>query len=202
MHQAKDKEKINNYDKAGVIYHHKCNQCEASYVGGETGRVWRERLHDHRILDHHQAKISHTIAQGNTIPEPEPTEARRSTRLKTKDKIDYKKMNQGGEQYTTEGETPVAYHVTKICPKEEMTSQIRSTELNWNRRGIKEALAIQELDPTLNRDNGRYHLPSIYSIIPKLAKRTHRNENPNPSTGDYSRIAPAQNPQQDTSQQL
>ena len=86
--------------------------------------MWRERLHDHRIIDHHQAKISHTIAQEHIISEPEPTEARRSTRLKEKGKIDYKKLNQGGEQYTTEGETPVAYHVTKICPKEEMTSQI------------------------------------------------------------------------------
>ena len=39
---------------------------------------------------------------------------------------------------------------------------IISTEDEWFKRGVKEAVAIRKLRPTLNKDDGRYHLSKIY----------------------------------------
>ena len=36
---------------------------------------------------------------------------------------------------------------------------------NWYQRGVKEAIAINKLKPTLNQDEGRHHLSPIYSKL-------------------------------------
>ena len=36
---------------------------------------------------------------------------------------------------------------------------------NWYTRGIREAIVIKEIKPTLNIDEGRYHLSPIYDNI-------------------------------------
>ena len=40
-------------------------------------------------------------------------------------------------------------------------------EARWFQRGVAEAIHISKLDPNLNRDRGRHHLPPIYwEILP------------------------------------
>ena len=51
-------------------------------------------------------------------------------------------------------------------------------EAQWRIRGIKEAVAIRKAGPrTLNRDEGRHHLPDVYSSLlvaaPPSGKREH-----------------------------
>ena len=174
---TKKKDRINDLDKAGIVYYHKCKTCGEDYVG-ETGRCWRERMHDHRLLSHKEAKTSHTFTHKPTEsaqPEPpQPIPTRRSARINNQAPINYKTMNAGENQYTNEGESPIAQHVTLEHNKEEIESKILSSEGSYTRRGIKEALSIQEFDPSLNRDDGRYQLSLIYTTIPKYAKRSSK----------------------------
>ena len=39
------------------------------------------------------------------------------------------------------------------------------TEDNWFKRGVKEAIAIRKIKPSLNLDDGRYHLSSMYDAF-------------------------------------
>ena len=43
---------------------------------------------------------------------------------------------------------------------------------NWHERGVKEAIYIRGLQPSINRDQGRHQLPSHFdSLIKKAIKR-------------------------------
>ena len=45
------------------------------------------------------------------------------------------------------------------------------TESRWFERGVKEAIYIKALNPSLNRDGGRYNLPAVWdNIIKKRVK--------------------------------
>ena len=57
---TKKKDRIHEYDKAGVVYYHKCKECEADYVG-ETHRCWKERLNEHRLINRKEAKRLHSL---------------------------------------------------------------------------------------------------------------------------------------------
>ena len=46
-------------------------------------------------------------------------------------------------------------------------TKILSVENKWFERGVKEAIHIQALNPSLNRDGGRYNLPPIWNNIIK-----------------------------------
>ena len=48
---------------------------------------------------------------------------------------------------------------------EDFEYSIIYTEENWFKRGIKEAIAIRKMRPTLNLDEGRYHLSAIYNHL-------------------------------------
>ena len=177
---TKKKDKIHEYDKAGVVYYHNCTECKerkSDYVG-EMHRCWRERLHEHRLIDRKDAKKLHSFKK----EEPEQVSAatqdpnvRRSKRLQEKTTPNYAAMHAGNLQFTTEGESPVAEHVTKIHSKDTIESKILSTEQNYWRRGVKEALAIQKFNPSLNRDDGRHQLSVIYSTLPEYSTRSRPN---------------------------
>ena len=42
---------------------------------------------------------------------------------------------------------------------------ILCTDDNWFNRGVKEAIAIRKIRPTLNQDEGRHHLPKMYDQL-------------------------------------
>ena len=46
--------------------------------------------------------------------------------------------------------------------KKDLKFSVLCTEENWFKRGVKEAIAIKKTKPTLNKDQGRYHLSAIY----------------------------------------
>ena len=106
---TKKKDRIHDLDKAGLVYYHRCKICEEDYVG-ETGRCWRERQCVHRLITHKEAKVSHTFKQDEenmTHNIPLIGAVRRSSRLGNKKQVDYNKLAAGGEQFTTEGSTPL-----------------------------------------------------------------------------------------------
>ena len=43
--------------------------------------------------------------------------------------------------------------------------KILCTEENWFARGVKEAIAIRKIRPTLNADAGRFHLSPMYDKL-------------------------------------
>ena len=50
-------------------------------------------------------------------------------------------------------------------------TEILTTESRWFERGVKEAICIRALNPSLNRDGGRYNLPPVWdNIIKKWVK--------------------------------
>ena len=53
-------------------------------------------------------------------------------------------------------------------------SEILTTESRWFERGVKEAIYIRALNPSLNRDGGRYNLPPIWDNIIKKRVKTDR----------------------------
>ena len=46
-------------------------------------------------------------------------------------------------------------------------TKILLVEHKWFERGVKEAIHIRTLNPSLNRDGGRYNLPPIWNNIIK-----------------------------------
>ena len=51
---------------------------------------------------------------------------------------------------------------SEIHEKSDLGHSIICTEDNWFKRGVKEAIAIRKIRPTLNLDDGRYHLSAMY----------------------------------------
>ena len=50
-------------------------------------------------------------------------------------------------------------------------TEILTTKPIWFERGVKEAIYIRALNPSLNRDGGRYNLPPVWdNIIKKRVK--------------------------------
>ena len=76
---------------------------------------------------------------------------------------DYKAIHGGTNQLLTEGSTEFSSHVSSDThEKTDLDYSIIYTEENWFKSGIKEAITIRKLKPTLNQDDGRYHLSAIY----------------------------------------
>ena len=50
-------------------------------------------------------------------------------------------------------------------------TEILTTESRWFERGVKEAISIRALNPSLDRDGGRYNFPPVWdNIIKKRVK--------------------------------
>ena len=104
------KDKVHELDVTGAVYHTECSKHTRNYVG-ETERVWRARLYEHKVVSHKVA----TKAASTTREEEKETSTgtegnvRRSTRGKVKK--DYKAMHEGSGQILTEGNTEFSAHV-------------------------------------------------------------------------------------------
>ena len=164
---CKMKDKINMLDKTGAVYYNRCEKHPDSDYVGETERVLRERLYEHRVIDHKTAKRSASLNQ-ETEGETEENQNRISTRRssRTKKKVDYKAMSEGSNQLLNEGNTEFSAHVASDTHnKDELKYSILYTDDNWFRRGVKEAIAIKKIKPTLNKDDGRHHLSAMYDNL-------------------------------------
>ena len=53
-------------------------------------------------------------------------------------------------------------------------TEILITELRWFERGVKGAIFIIALNPSLNRDGGRYNLPPVWDNIIKKRVKAER----------------------------
>ena len=183
----KMKDKVEDLDKTGAVYYIDCKRevCKEvrkkkSDYTGETDRVTRERMYEHRVIDHKTAKRAASIdheeeEKGRT----EKVGTRRSERQKDKKKKDYKVINEGSDQILSEGNTEFSAHVASDRhSKDDVQWRILCTDDDWFRRGVKEAIAIRKIGPTLNKDGGRYHLPRIYDdlIKSRVTMTTSGNE--------------------------
>ena len=184
----KMKDKVEDLDKTGAVYWVDCKREVCKEVSkkkkndytGETDRVTRERLYEHRVIDHKTAKRAASIdheeeKKGRTAGR---VGTRRSERQKDKKKKDYKVINDGSDQILSEGSTEFSAHVASDRhSKDDLQYRILCTDDDWFRRGVKEAIAIRKIQPTLNKDGGRYHLSKIYDDIIKsrVTMTTSRN---------------------------
>ena len=170
----KMKDKVEMLDRTGAIYYdwckkgEECNERKKNDYVGETDRVIRGRQYEHRTVDHKTANRSASINhEDDDKPEPEPEviPTRRSSRT-TRIKIHYKKMNEGESLPLTEGSTEFSKHVaSNHHNKTDLEFTILATDDNWFNRGVKEAIAIRKIRPTLNLDEGRHHLPKMYDKL-------------------------------------
>ena len=88
-------------------------------------------------------------------------------------------MHEGSNQLLTKGNTEISAHVeSDVHNKEELKYSILYTDDNWYRRGVKEAIAIKKIKPTLNKDDGRHHLSAMYDklIRSSVAMKTSERE--------------------------
>ena len=160
----KMKDRVEPLDKTGAVYHNECKKHKGSNYVGETGRVFRERLYEHRIVDHKTAKRSASLDYKEEKEPLRPTGQRKSSR--TTKRKDYIRLNDGANQLTSEGNTEFSTHVASDNhEKEDLKASIICTEENWFKRGVKEAIAIRKIRPTLNKDDGRYHLSKVYDNL-------------------------------------
>ena len=168
----KMKDKVDDLDKTGSVYYNECvkKKCREErqkddYVG-ETDRVNRERMYEHRVIDHKTSKRYASLRKPEKVSGPAgpPQNLRRSTR--NKEKKDYKVIQEGTNQLLSEGSTDFSAHVASDThEKSELRFSVLCTEENWFKRGVKEAIAIKKIKPTLNKDQGRYHLSKIYDKL-------------------------------------
>ena len=62
-----------------------------------------------------------------------------------------------------EGGTEFSAHVaSEVHKKEDLEFSVHCKDDNWFSRGVKEAVAIRKIKPSLNLDEGRYQLSPMY----------------------------------------
>ena len=168
----KMKDKVHDLDKTGSVYHAGCLKgCERvrRYVG-ETKRVTRARLYEHRVVSHNVASKAQSLKPDETENKATSTKTTRTSNRK-KAVINYKELNEGKHQFLTEGSTVVSAHVANEAHRlEDMFFEIVDQDDDWLNRGYKEAIAIKNLKPDLNEDEGRCYIPPIYDQIFRTAK--------------------------------
>jgi hypothetical protein len=77
----------------------------------------------------------------------------------------------------------VSKHINNDCPDHHIDmdkAKILEVEPKWFERGVREAIHIRMLRPTLNRDAGRYYLPHVWDNTLKAVNR--RGGGPGPRT--------------------
>ena len=71
----------------------------------------------------------------------------------------------------------VAKHIHTEQPDHNVkmdNTRILTTKSRWFERGVKEAIFIKAMNPSLNRDGGRYSLPPVWDNIIERRMRTER----------------------------
>ena len=162
------KDRIDPLDRSCVVYKFDCKPCKPirNYVG-HTKNPLKERGYQHHAVNHNDRTKNHPIPQINEEEIPLNITTRRSTRLKEKPKVNYKKMNSGEQSKLTEGNTEISKHITAAGHTEgDWEFKIISHQPIKSRRIIREAIEIKKRSPNLNLDDS-YKLPKIYDLILK-----------------------------------
>ena len=130
---SKAKDEVDPLDKSGAIYSIKCSKHDGHYVG-QTDKAMKERLYEHRVLDHEDAKRSHSLGgKKESCVEREPTGERRSRR--NTEKVDYKAMHNGSKQFLMLGKTAVSEHMALFDHEEgDVEFKILDFESDWKKR--------------------------------------------------------------------
>ena len=68
-------------------------------------------------------------------------------------------------------------------------TEVLTTEPRWFERGVKEAIYIRALNPSLNRDGGRYNLPPVWDNIIKKRVKADRLRRGGGASSSPSRTA-------------
>ena len=163
------KDKVELLDQTGAVYYNYCKKHpnpKNDYVG-ETERVLRGRQYEHRTIDHKTASRSASLQEdiGNEIGtnEEQSQGVRRSLRIKGKKNRDFKAEHEGSNQLLTEGGTEFSAHVASdIHERSDLEFSVICKDEDWFCRGVKEAVAIKKIKPTLNQDEGRFQLSAMY----------------------------------------
>ena len=177
----KMKDKVEMLDRTGAVYYNlckkeKCNEKPKNDYVGETDRVLRGRQYEHGTIDHKTSKRSASIDHEESQPPPQRRTSTRTTRSTSK-QVDYKALHQGSDQPLSLGSTEFSAHLASSSHKKtDYEFSILCTDDNWYNRGVKEAIAIRKLKPTLNQDDGRHHLSRMYDklIYSSVTMRTPR----------------------------
>ena len=177
------KDKVPDMDKADVIYKvdMECDieagAREEDYVG-ETKKATKHRMTEHHVI--HGAEANDSSAWEKELEDEEIEGVRRSTRLKEKPRRNYQELDRGSQIWLSEGNSSVSTHLAEDHEHKVKVS-ILGREKNGLRRGIKEAIQIRKLKPSLNKnEQDRYYLPHIFdNLIEKNKKleQTARREN-------------------------
>ena len=163
----KMKDKVEMLDQTGTVYYNYCKKHpdpKNDYVG-ETDRVLRSRQYEHRTVDHKTATRSASIQEDpkNVIEIEERPGLRRSERNKERKKRDFKVEATGSNQLLTEGGTEFSAHVASdVHQKSDLEFTVLCKDDDWFQRGVKEAVAIRKIRPSLNQDDGRFNLSPMY----------------------------------------
>ena len=179
---CKMKDPVHKMEKPGVNYQINCTKhTKDSYIG-ETERTMKFRGYEHSVIEHKELlknmSLSEKEKEKTTMIEvatQEPT--RRSARTKYKNKIDYKTMHEGERLPPINENSEVAVHMRENeHRREDMEIKILGYEQNWWKRGVKEAIHIRKLKPTLNKDQGRYNLSHIWTSLVEEEKEKETAE--------------------------
>ena len=132
-------------------------------------------MYEHKVIDHKMANTTRSLEEDIVEVEEEVSHRRSKRNIERKN---YKKMNNGSNIIVSEGNTEMSIHMASEEHKEgDVEYSIISREKNWYKRGIKEAIAIRNLKPTLNKDEGRHYLSVIYGkLVGRGAMECPRNE--------------------------
>ena len=162
---CKTADKVDKMDKPGVVYQIKCKKHHNITYIGETERAMKYRAYEHGIIEHKD--IKRKLEEKTPEVTVEDATRRRSPRLQKKEKIDYKKMDEGEKIKILDREaSEVKEHVQETQhTKEDFEIQILDYEEDWWKRGVKEAIRIQRKKPTLNQDKQSSSPPEFCDIV-------------------------------------
>ena len=187
---CKLKDSVHRLERPGANYKISCKKHVKDNYIGETDRAMKFRGYEHGFIEHSQLKTNLTLKKEIEITEEEPQDGlRRSSRLQTKERVDYKKMDQGENILSLDKQisSEVAEHMANSPHvKEDIECVILGYEENWWKRGVKEAIDIKRYKPTMNKDAGRYHLPAIWN---QVIRKDQRKKSKDPIGGKTDRNA-------------
>ena len=178
------KDKVHGMEKSGPIYKISCLKHPKEKYVGETERGMKFRAYEHKVIEHKQVTKSWSTDIDGEGDEKEKKieEARKSSRLREKDRINYARMNKDGleenkEISETNIQSEVAQHIAESYhDKKDLKIDILQYEHKWWERGVLEAIHIRKEKPTLNANEGRFKLSKIWNIVINKENKNGRRQ--------------------------